>query len=50
MTVDPGKACTITMAPQVVKGRVMIGNSGTSLVRPNARLSFERAPTASPLG
>ncbi len=28
MTVDPGKPYTITMAPRVIKGRVMIGNSG----------------------
>ena len=28
MTVDPDKAYTITMAPRVVKGRVLIGSSG----------------------
>jgi quinohemoprotein ethanol dehydrogenase len=28
MTVDPSKPYTITMAPRVVKGRVVIGNSG----------------------
>jgi len=28
MTVDPTKPYTITMAPRVVKGRVLIGNSG----------------------
>src|SRR5712672_1150915 len=28
MTVDPSKPYTITMAPRVIKGRVVIGNSG----------------------
>ena len=28
MTVDPSKPCTITQAPRVIKGRVVIGNSG----------------------
>jgi quinohemoprotein ethanol dehydrogenase len=28
MTVDPSKAYTITQAPRVIKGRVVIGNSG----------------------
>ena len=28
MTVDPAKPYTITMAPRVIKGRVVIGNSG----------------------
>jgi quinohemoprotein ethanol dehydrogenase len=28
MTVDPGKPYTITMAPRIIKGRVVIGNSG----------------------
>jgi quinohemoprotein ethanol dehydrogenase len=29
MTVDPSKPYTITQAPRVIKGRVMIGNSGS---------------------
>jgi hypothetical protein len=28
MTVDPSKPYTTTMAPRVIKGRVVIGNSG----------------------
>ena len=28
MTVDPSKPYTITQAPRVIKGRVVIGNSG----------------------
>ena len=29
MTVDPSKPYTITQAPRVIKGRVVIGNSGS---------------------
>ncbi len=42
MTVDPNKPYTITQAPRVIKGRVVIGNSGVGVRREGLCLRLRR--------